>query len=413
MPFQNRLQYDKQWDFTIPIILCTFLGLEAHIDLLARVTIFWNLPNRNFNTFIAQLTFTSHDESWENLFIVVHIDRQRSDRVNPTPRRSPYSDTLQYVRNQRSHPDAPPEPHEDTSDEEENTAEETGPALPQTEAEVGIPIPGPPNYRTSETFHHERNLRVPPMPDTLASLFRNPPQREAVEEPVRTVPVQAPAYDSWAHYFQQNPEMCTNWQTRPRILSSTAPLQVRPRPRPFTPHPEPEIVDISSNGSTNGDQEMEEISRGDTVPNTLEHPTTPLEEMEEDDMRRIHPILPSNTALNAAGDNGILLTDEQHRVLTSQSEGSTILYRPRENRQQVEGDDPRLDISNEERAALRTAHDALHFAAGVAGTNASPRQTRITDLVWPEDPPILRAFAEELENWPEMDHFLEEAFRER
>ena len=143
MPFSNRLQFDKQWDFTIPIILCTFLGLAAHIDLLVRVTNFWNLPNRNFNTFIAQLTFTSHDESWENLFVDIHIDRQRSDRVNPTPGRSPYSDTLQYVRNQRSHPDASPEPLEDTSDEENNPAEETDPALPQTEAEVGIPIPGP------------------------------------------------------------------------------------------------------------------------------------------------------------------------------------------------------------------------------------------------------------------------------
>ena len=107
MPFNNRPQFDKQWDFTIPIILCTFLGLAAQIDLLVRVTIFWNLPNRNFNTFIAQLTFTSHDESWENLFVDIHIDRQRSDRVNPTPGRSPYSSTLQYVRNQRSHPDAP------------------------------------------------------------------------------------------------------------------------------------------------------------------------------------------------------------------------------------------------------------------------------------------------------------------
>ena len=105
MPFPNRLQFDKQWDFTIPLILCTALGLAAHIDLLVCVTIFWNLPNRNFNTFIAQLTFTSHDESWENLFIDVHIDRQRSNWVNPTPGRSPYSDTLQYVRNQRSHPD--------------------------------------------------------------------------------------------------------------------------------------------------------------------------------------------------------------------------------------------------------------------------------------------------------------------
>ena len=228
MPFQNRLQFDKQWDFTIPIILCTFLGLAAHIDLLVRVTIFWNLPNWNFNTFIAQLTFTSHDESWENLFIDVHIDRQRSDRVNPTPGRSPYSDTLQYVRNQRLHPDAPPEHHEETSDEEENTAEETDPAIPQTEAEVGIPIPGPPNYRTSETFHHERNLRVPPMPDTLAALFNNPPRREVVEAPVQRAPVRVPAYDSWAHYFQQHPEMRTNWQSHPSTSTGTRPLQVRP-----------------------------------------------------------------------------------------------------------------------------------------------------------------------------------------
>ena len=413
MPFNNRLQFDKQWDFTIPIILCTFLGLAAHIDLLVRVTIFWNLPDRNFNTFIAQLTFTSHDESWENLFVDIHIDRQRSDRVNPTPGRSPYSSTLQYVRNQRSHPDAPSEPQEDTSDEEENTAEEIDPAIPQTEAEVGIPIPGPPNYRTSETFHHERNLRVPPMPETLANIFRDPPRREVVEAPVQVVPVRAPAYDSWAHYFQQHPEMRTNWQSRPRPLPNMAPLQVRPRPRPFTPHPELEIVDVSSSGSNSRDQEMEEMSRGDTIPNTPEHPLTPLEQMEEDDMRRIHPILPSNAALNAAGDNGILLTDEQHRVLTSQSEGSTILYRPRENRQQVEGDDPRLDITNEERNALRNAHDALHFGAGIMGSNANPEQARITDLIRPEDLPILRAFAEELEHWPEVDRFLEEAFRER
>ena len=158
---------------------------------------------------------------------------------------------------------------------------------------------------------------------------------------------------------------------------------------------------------------MEEMSRGDTVPNTPEHPTTPLEEMEEDDMRRIHPTLPSNAALNAAGDNGIQLTDEQHRVLTSQSEGSTILYRTRENRQQVGGDDPLLDLTNEERGAIRNAHDALQFGAGIAGTSASPGQPRITDLIRPEDPPILRAFAEELERWPEVDQFLEEAFRER
>ena len=251
------------------------------------------------------------------------------------------------------------------------------------------------------------------MPETLAALFHNPPQMQVVEAPVQVVPVRAPAYDSWEHYFQQHPEMRTNWQTRPRPLPNTAPLQVRPRPRPFTPHPELEIVDVSSSGSNSGDQEMEEMSGGDTVPNTPEHPTTPLEQMEEDDMRRIHPSLPSNAELNAAGDNGILLTDAQHRVLTSQSEGSTILYRPREDRQPVEGDDPRLTINSEERGALNAAHDALQFGAGIAGTNASPGQTRITDLIRPEDPPILRAFAEELENWPQIDQFLEEAFRER
>ena len=58
---------------------------------------------------------------------------------------------------------------------------------------------------------------------------------------------------------------------------------------------------------------MEEMPRRDTVPVTPEHPATPLEQMEEDDMQRLHPTLPSNTNLNAAGDNSITLTDEQHR----------------------------------------------------------------------------------------------------
>ena len=413
MPFQNRLQYDKQWDIMIPIVLCTFLGLVAQIDLLIRVTIFWNLPNQNFNTFIAQFTFTSHDDSWENLFIDIHIDRQRYDRENPTPGRSPYSGFLQQVRNLRSHPDAPPEPHEEASDKEESIAEETDPAIPRNEAEVGIPIPGPPNYMVSENFHHERNLWVLPMPETLAALFDNPPRREVVEAPVQVEPPRTPAYDSWAHYFNQHPEMRTNWRSRSGASTSTRPLQVRPRPRPFTPHPEPKVVDVSSNGSNSRDQEMEDMPHGDTVPVTPEHPTTPLEQMEEDDMRRLHPILPSNAALDAAGDNGILLTEEQHRILMSQSEGSTILYRPRENWQQVEGDDPRLGINDEERGALRAAHDALQIAARLDGTNATPGQERITDLIRPGDPPILQAFVQELENWPEIDRFLEETFQER
>ena len=167
MPFQNRLQYDRQWDIVIPAAICALLGLIGQINLLIHVTMFWNLPNRNFNTFIAQFTFTSHDENWEALFIDIHIDRERSNRANPMPRRSPMSDTLQHIRNQRSHPPAPREPHEETSDEEVNTTKETDPAVPQNLADIGVPIPGLPNYQTSETFHHEQNLRVPPLPETV------------------------------------------------------------------------------------------------------------------------------------------------------------------------------------------------------------------------------------------------------
>ena len=251
------------------------------------------------------------------------------------------------------------------------------------------------------------------MPDTLAALFDNPPRREVVEAPVQIVPPRAPAYDSWSHYFQQHPEMRTNWQSRPSASNSTRPLQVRPRPRPFMPHPESEKVDVSTDGSNDGDQEMEEMSGGDTVPVTPEHPTTPLEQMDEDDMRRPHLVLPSNADLDAAGDNGILLTNEQHRILTSQTEGLTILYRPCEDRQEVEGTEPYLNIDDEERGALRAAHDALQIAARLEGANANSGQGRITHLIWPGDPPILQAFAQELENWPEIDQFLEETFQER
>ena len=265
MPFQNRLQYDKQWDITVPAIIGTFLGLIGQINLLICVTIFWNLPSRNFNTFIAQFTFTSHDESWENLFIDIHIDRERSDWANPTPGRSPMSDTLQHVRNLRLHPPAPQEPHEETLDKENDTAEESDPTFPQNQAEVGIPIPGPPNYRTSQTFHHEKNERVPPMPQTLARIFDNPPHREVVEAPVQIVPVRAPAYDLWAHYFQEHPEMHTNWQTHPRPLPSMRPLHVRPPPRPFMPHPELEVVDVSSNGSNDGDKPFNAVRARTTL----------------------------------------------------------------------------------------------------------------------------------------------------
>ena len=50
-------------------------------------------------------------------------------------------------------------------------------------------------------------------------------------------------------------------------------------------------------------------------------------------MRRLHPTFPSNADLIAAGDNGIELTEEQHRILMSQTEGTTFLYNVPENQQ--------------------------------------------------------------------------------
>ena len=129
-------------------------------------------------------------------------------------------------------------------------------------------------------------------------------------------------------------------------------------------------------------------------------------------MRRLHPAFPSNADLIAAGDNSIELTEEQHRILTSQSEGTTFLYNIPENRQQVEGSEPYLGIMNEERAALTQAHDALHIGIGLQGTNAEEAPQRISDLIQPGDPPILMAFVHELENWPQLDQFPNEAFGE-
>ena len=93
-------------------------------------------------------------------------------------------------------------------------------------------------------------------------------------------------------------------------------------------------------------------------------------------------------------------------------EGSTFIYNVPENRQRVEGSEPYLGMTNEEWATLTQAHDALHFGIRLEGTNADPGQSRITDLVQPDDPPILMAFAQELDNWPALDQFLEETFGE-
>ena len=75
-------------------------------------------------------------------------------------------------------------------------------------------------------------------------------------------PPQAPAYSSWSEYFQQHREEQAHW------APVAGPAGTRPRPRPFTPHPKQEVVDVSSNGSTNGDPE--EVPSGDTIPGTPE-----------------------------------------------------------------------------------------------------------------------------------------------
>ena len=135
--------------------------------------------------------------------------------------------------------------------------------------------------------------------------------------------------------------------------------------------------------------------------------------MEEDDMWRLHPAFPSNANLIAAGDNGIELTEEQHRILTSQTEGTTFLYNVPENRQRVEGSKPYLGMTNEERVTLTEAHDALYIRIGLKGINAREGELqRISDLIRPGDPPILMAFAQELENWPQLDQYLNKTFRE-
>ena len=76
---------------------------------------------------------------------------------------------------------------------------------------------------------------------------------------------------------------------------------------------------------------MEEMPRGDTVPNTLNILRLHLSKWKR--MICEGSTIPSNADLIAAGDNGIELTEEQHRILTSQTEGTTFLYNVPENQQ--------------------------------------------------------------------------------
>ena len=70
-------------------------------------------------------------------------------------------------------------------------------------------------------------------------------------------------------------------------------------------------------------------------------------------------------------------------------------------------------MTNEERAALTQAHDTLHIRMRLKGTNADPDRQSLTSLIRPQDPPILIAFAQELDNWPQLDQFLDETFGEQ
>ena len=91
-------------------------------------------------------------------------------------------------------------------------------------------------------------------------------------------------------------------------------------------------------------------------------------------MCRLNPALPSNANLIAAGDTGIELTEEQHRILTSQSEGSTIIYQTGEERQEVEGVEPMLNFVDGERHALTAIRGALHMGIRLEGLNGmNPR----------------------------------------
>ena len=69
-------------------------------------------------------------------------------------------------------------------------------------------------------------------------------------------------------------------------------------------------------------------------------------------------------------------------------------------------------MTNEERTALTLAHNALHIGMRLEGTNVDPDRPSLTSLVGPQDPPILMAFAQELDNWPQLDQFLVETFGE-
>ena len=325
------------------------------------------------------------------------------------------SASLAHTRNQRQHPQpAPSEWSHRTPDENQSNTSESGQTdLPDdwNLVDTGVAIPGPPNYGTSQIFHHKWNEQVDSMPETLAAIFCNTPHWQVVEGPVAIQPPQVPVYSSWSEYFQQHREEQARWASAPRSSSRTRPLQVRPRPRPFTPHPDYATANEGTSSGEADSEEMEHQHARDILPNTPEHPTTPLERMDKDDLWRLHPALPSNTKLEAAGNTGLQLTQEQHRIFTFIEEGNTLLYSSdrRTRHSEVKGDQWIPNFVSAEQKAITDAQDTPHMGIITEGSSA-PGQPNIEDLVTPEDLLILRAFAQELQNWPEIDQFLNEAF---
>ena len=107
-----------------------------------------------------------------------------------------------------------------------------------------------------------------------------------------------------------------------------------------------------------------------------------------------------------------MLNTRKHTYTYSSLTGTTFLYNVPENRQRVEGSEPNLGMTGEERAVLTQAHDALRLGMALEGTNANSDWPSITSLIQPQDPPILMAFVQELDNWPELDQYLNETFGE-
>ena len=65
-----------------------------------------------------------------------------------------------------------------------------------------------------------------------------------------------------------------------------------------------------------------------------------------------------------------------------------------------------------EQATLIGLRSALHMGIHLEGLNGD-EPLDIKQLVQDDDLPILWAFTQELEHWPEMDQFLDEKFGER